>query len=153
MYIETILFASWFVSLLLLAFLQRIFHIQKSITNIIFIFLSLIFFYLYVFGINQYREYLQQKAIDSPHQIQQCGWFEYKIAFNQSKKKYDTAYMFRNSKSESEFIQLNGDTITQNKFQILNQLQPKQALCFQYSKDIKDLNDRYILTNIEITNH
>lgn len=146
MYIEPLLFVSWFISLLFLGLLYFIFKLNKSTLNILCLLTTFFFFWAYLFGSDLYNKHLHIKAFNSEHQIQQCGWFEYKIRFNQTKRKYEIAYQLRNS--NLQFIQVNGDEITQEQFPILNQLQPKQKICYQYAKNIKDFNGRYILTQL-----
>ncbi|CAM4161126.1 DUF3592 domain-containing protein [Acinetobacter pragensis] len=150
MYLDKFIFLIGLCSLLAM---WPIFALLKPNTRtqaIILILLICSYFYVYLVGLDQYRNALYQKALDAPQQEKQCAVFTQYIKFNLGRRNsHETALQFKTS--ASEFLEFNGD---RTAFQHINQLAHLnlgQTYCFEYASEIKDWNGRFMLTKLEKT--
>jgi hypothetical protein len=110
MYLDTALLIAGFGSLLLFGLIAYGLKISQNTQSMIILLMICSFMYMYLFGLDRYRESNYQKALDAPQQISTCAVFVRQIQFNISRKQQsETAFQFKTA--HSEFLEFNGDPI------------------------------------------
>lgn len=148
MYLDTALFMTGLASLLLFGLLAYFFKINQNTQTKIILLMIFGFMYIYLVGLDLYRESNYQKALDAPQQNSACAVFVRQIHFNISRKqRFETAFQFKTA--QSQFIEFNGDPIAFKHIAQLQHLQIGQQYCFSYATYIYDWNGRFILTELQ----
>ena len=147
MYLDTALFLAGLASLLLFGLVAYGLKISQNTQSMIILLMICGFMYMYLFGLDRYRESNYQKALDTPQQTSTCAVFVRQIQFNISRKQQsETAFQFKTT--HSEFLEFNGDLIAFQHIPQLQYLQSGHSYCFRYASDIHDWNGRLILTEL-----
>ena len=147
MYLDTALFITSFGSLILFGLVAYGLKMSQNTQSIIILVMICGFMYMYLFGLDLYRESNYQKALDTPLQNYTCAIFVRQIHFNIGRKQqYETAFQFKTP--NSKFLEFNGDPIAFKHIAQMQTLQAGQTYCFHYASQIHDWNGRFILTEL-----
>ncbi len=111
-------------------------------------FLGLMLFGYVIFSKYQLDAYYE-KALEAPDQIRYCGmfsqWVEVEISTRQGKIK-ERVFLFQN---DIQGLLFTNSLRTRQQFPELKTLKVRDRICFQFSPQYKDEQDRYILTDFE----
>lgn len=148
MYLDQLIFLIGLCSLLAMWPVFALLKPNYRTQAIIILWLICSYFYVYLFGLNQYREMRYQKALDSHQQQSQCAEFIRLVKFNWGRKSsHETAVQFR--MDEYQFIEFNADPPALKHLPQMAQLQHSKRYCFRYAGDIKDWNGRWMMTALQ----
>lgn len=145
MYLDTALFSIGLASLLAFGGFAYCFKMTQRTQAGIIIAMLAVYLYLYLFGLDQYRNQQFQRALHSYLQESKCAEYLGQIKFNFSRKKsYESAFQFKTA--AYQYIKFNNDSAVQTHLPELSALQIGQRYCLQYATDIPDWNGHWYIT-------
>lgn len=118
---------------------------------LVFMLLTLMIFgIIHQYGIDFYKLRMHQKAFEATSQQQRCGAYQGQIILKRFNNAHEIAYQFKTS--DHQFIEFNGDALTQRYYPLLTQVKKGDRLCFGYAAHVQDWNGRYYLTQLSQLN-
>lgn len=110
--------------------------------------LGLLFFGYVMYSKYQLNQYYAQ-ALAAPEQIRYCGMFSQWVTIEKQTRQgviKEKVFLFQNDRQSFLF---SNDLRARQTFPALKTLKEQDQICFQFSPQYKDEQDRYILTDFQ----